>query len=237
MALSVLVSGCGSTGDGGPDVVGDVSGGGGPRIATLGDSIVAGSPRWDPDPSVRASFTRPSRRSQWQHWVDTRATLVNCGVWGERTDEIATRYDRCVDGAEAVVVQGGINDIAQGRDVEAAARDLACMAERARADGLRIALVEVLPWNRGHPDVDDEIRALNERIHDLATRGGVPVLEFHRVLEDPDRPGRMPDGLTSDGDHPNVEGYRVLGERAWREPRIASGSFADGCGEEPSDAP
>jgi lysophospholipase L1-like esterase len=46
----------------------------------------------------------------------------------------------------------------------------------------------------------------------------VPLLPFHDTLEDPDRPGRMGEEWTSDGDHPSVEGYRRLGESAFRLP-------------------
>ena len=44
----------------------------------------------------------------------TRACASPAGVYGERTDEIAQRLDECAAGAEVLVVQGGINDIAQG---------------------------------------------------------------------------------------------------------------------------
>ena len=46
----------------------------------------------------------------------------------------------------------------------------------------------------------------------------MPVLPFYATLEDPDRPGRMKEEWTSDGDHPSVEGYRLLGEQAFRLP-------------------
>lgn len=230
--LAAILAGCGGTprGGGGPaDVESPHGDRGGRVVATLGDSIVAGSPLWDPDPAVRATFDSPDRASQWQRWVDTDARLRNCGVWGERTDEIADRYERCTDGADAVVIQGGINDIVQGRPVADAARDLACIAERARIDGLDIALAEVLPWNRGYPDAVDEIEELNRRIGALGQRGGVPVLPFHSVLEDPRAPGRMRRSETDDGNHPNVDGYRRLGEQAWQEPRAATAPFARDC--------
>jgi lysophospholipase L1-like esterase len=46
----------------------------------------------------------------------------------------------------------------------------------------------------------------------------VPVLPFYATLESPELPGRMRDEWTSDGDHPSVEGYRRLGELAFRVP-------------------
>ena len=78
--------------------------------------------------------------------------------------------------------------------------------------GLATTLVEVLPWDNGFPDADPEIRALNERIAEIGERQGVPVLPFYKALEDPSRPGRFGPGLTDDGDHPSIEGYRRLGE-------------------------
>jgi len=97
-----------------------------------------------------------------------------------------------------------------------------------RERDLPVALVQVLPWNNGDDDAADSIRELNAGIAALARRGGgVPVLPFHDELDDPEDPGRMPRDLTTDGNHPNVAGYRQLGEQAWRMPQPASSSF--GC--------
>jgi len=91
-------------------------------VACLGDSITAGSPYWDPDPVVRARIDRAlDERSQWEWWAgrkDPRLTFRNCGIFGQRTDEIAARLEEAAAGADVLVVQGGINDIAQGRPVE-----------------------------------------------------------------------------------------------------------------------
>jgi lysophospholipase L1-like esterase len=117
-----------------------------------------------------------------------------------------------------LVVQGGINDIAQGRPVEQAADNLRRMVERGKQLVGRVAIVELLPWNNGYPQADPKIRRLNALIHEIARDEDVPVLPFYSTLEDPDRPGRMREAWTSDGDHPSVEGYRLLGEQAFRLP-------------------
>ena len=45
------------------------------------------------------------------------------------------------------------------------------------------------------------------------------MLPFYETLEQPGRSrGRMRDEWTFDGDHPSVEGYRRLGELAFRLP-------------------
>jgi lysophospholipase L1-like esterase len=185
-------------------------------VAAPGDSITAGSPWWDPDPRVRARISPgPDERSQYEHWaarLDPRLELRNYGVYGQRTDEIAGRLEECAAGARALIVQGGINDVAQGRPVEPAAENLRGMVRRGSELGLAVVLVDVLPWNNGHPAAEEPIRRLNALIAEIGAEEQVQVLSFHDTLEDPARPGRMRDEWTSDGDHPSVEGYRLLGE-------------------------
>jgi lysophospholipase L1-like esterase len=123
-----------------------------------------------------------------------------------------SRLEECASGADVLVVQGGINDIAQRQSVENAAANLRAMVRRGKELGMRVAVVDVLPWNNGWPDAEPEIRALNALIAELARDESIPLLSFHDTLEDPDRPGRMRADWTSDGDHPSVEGYRKLGE-------------------------
>ena len=188
----------------------------------MGDSIVAGSPYWDPDPAVRERIgAELDERSQWERWAEAANPGVhvrNCGVYGERTDEIARRLDACVAGADALVVQGGINDIAQRRPVETAAENLRAMVRRGRELGLATAIANVLPWNNGDSDAEAAIRRLNLLIARLAREEGIAVLPFHETLDDPGRSGQMCAEWTAEGDHPSVEGYRLLGERAFRLP-------------------
>ena len=192
------------------------------RVATLGDSITAGSPGYDPDPLQRDTLGfGADEKSQWQYWAhkahpDLR--FRNCGVYGERTDEIAVRLDECAKGAQVLIVQGGINDIARGRPVEAAAANLRRMVERGKQLGLRVAITELLPWNNGYPEADKPIRRLNELIRAIGREENVPVLPFYETLEDRQHPGRMREEWTSDGDHPSVAGYRLLGEQAFSLP-------------------
>jgi acyl-CoA thioesterase I len=180
-------------------------------VAALGDSITEGSPGHD-------SRRGGDETSQWEYWArsEPRLEFRNRGVYGERTDEIMARLEGCVSDADLLVVQGGINDIAQGRPVAEAAANLRAMVRRGRELGLRVVIVDVLPWNNGWPDAEPKIRRLNALIAELARDEGIPLLRFHDTLEDPNCPGRMRAEWTSDGDHPSVEGYRRLGEVAAR---------------------
>jgi len=176
-------------------------------VAVIGDSISAGSPLWDPDPAARAAIAHPDERSQWQWWAaarDPRLEFRTRAAYGKRTDEIAAFVDDVVTAADVLVVQGGINDVAQRRAVEDAARNLASMVEHGRRLGLPVALADVLPWPNGDERAAREIARLNDLIH--ALEGATP-LPFHDTLA-------PLDGWSDDGDHPSVGGHRLLGERA-----------------------
>src|SRR6185437_9967483 len=101
---------------------------------------------------------------------------------------------------------------------EEAARNLAGMVESGRQRGLSVVLVDVLPWNNGDGRAANDIARLNTLIAAIADGLGVPLLPFHDTLADPDRPHRMRDEWTDDGDHPSIDGHRLLGERAFRLP-------------------
>jgi lysophospholipase L1-like esterase len=186
-------------------------------VAVVGDSISAGSPLWDPDPHVRARIAAQDERSQWQWWAaraDDRLEFRTSAVFGERTDQIARRLDLVLPGADGLVVQGGINDVVQRRPIEDAAANLGAMLARGR--GLPLAIPDVLPWNNGDERAAEDIRLLNKLIAQLAADAGATLLAFHDTLADPADPSRMSECLTDDGDHPSVEGHRLLGERAFR---------------------
>lgn len=189
-------------------------------VVGLGDSITAGNPGYDPDPA-RQPFEGDDPESQYLYWaarVDPRIEFRNHGVGGERTDEILRRFESAVGGADVLVVQGGINDVVQSRSIKEAARDLHELVRRGKERELGVVLADVLPWNRGWPDAEQPIRELNARIREIGAAEDVVVLPFHDTLEDPERPGRMKDEWTPDGNHPNVAGHRRLGELAFELP-------------------
>jgi lysophospholipase L1-like esterase len=189
-------------------------------VSALGDSITAGNPGWDPDPLRRLS-EGDDPQSQYLYWAaraDPRIDFRNHGVGGEVTEQILDRFSVAVTGAAVLVVQGGINDVVHQRPVEAAAANLQEMVQRGKELGLGVVLANVLPWNKGWPDADTPIRRLNELIAAIGEAEDVRVLPFYETLEDPDRPGRMREEWTPDGNHPSVEGHRRLGEVAFRLP-------------------
>lgn len=201
---------------------GSGSGGDHHLIAALGDSITAGNPGYDPDPATRRRLgLGDDAESQWEYWAQRKhpdLQIRNCGVRGERTDEIIRRLEDCARGAEGIVIQGGINDLVSGIPIEAVAANLRGMVRAAKDENLDVALADVLPYNPACPQSDPAIRQLNRRIEAIGRMEQVPVLPFHRTLEDPQAPCTMKPEWTADGIHPSVDGYRRLGELAFRPP-------------------
>jgi lysophospholipase L1-like esterase len=192
-------------------------------IAALGDSITAGNPGYDPNPAVRRSLgLGDNAESQWEWWAQKKhpeLQIRNCGVRGERTDQIAQRLDSCTEGADGVVIQGGVNDLGQGIPIAAIVANLRGMIRAAKQLDLDVAIADVPPFNRFHPQVDPLIAALNAQIHLIGGQEHVPVLPFHAAIEDPNDPGLIKaEWISPDGEHPSVEGYRRLGEVAFRPP-------------------
>ena len=190
-------------------------------MAAVGDSITAGNPGYDPHPELRRQLGLGNDpESQWEFWAQREhpdLEFRNCGGRGERTDEIETRFEECVTGADAVVIQGGINDLAGGFPPQAVLANLRGMVRAAKRKNLDVAVADVLPYGPA-PQADPVIDELNRRIAAMARSTGATVLPFHRVLEDPDHQGRMKAEWTADGIHPSVEGYRRLGELAFKPP-------------------
>ena len=190
-------------------------------MAAVGDSITAGNPGYDPHPELRRQLGLGNDpESQWEFWAQREhpdLEFRNCGGRGERTDEIETRFEECVTGADAVVIQGGINDLAGGFPPQAVLANLRGMVRAAKEENLDVAVADVLPYGPA-PQADPVIDELNRRIAAMARSTGATVLPFHRVLEDPDHQGRMKAEWTADGIHPSVEGYRRLGELAFKPP-------------------
>ncbi len=118
VALAPAAGGCGAD-EAAESPASEQAGSAEVEVVALGDSITSGTPGYDPDPEARAALGfGDDQRSQYEYWAtqaDPGLGFRNCGVFGERTDEIGQRLDACVDDEpDVLIVQGGINDIAQG---------------------------------------------------------------------------------------------------------------------------
>ncbi|GAB2918571.1 SGNH/GDSL hydrolase family protein [Streptomyces heilongjiangensis] len=207
----------------------DVGGGPG-SVVLLGDSITDGerttagaNRRW---PDVLADRLR-------QQDAVPRYGVLNQGISANRVvtdrypgDGVSTdtggvsavhRFDRDVlaqTSARTAVVFQGVNDIRWGGTADQVVDGLRKIAARGHARGLRMLVATIAPCEgeaRCTAAVDAQRVAVNEWIRGSDAFDG--VLDFDRVLRDPDRPARMlPAHDSGDHLHPGEAGLAALAE-------------------------
>ena len=108
--------------------------------------------------------------------------MINAGVNGERTDEIAARFDRDVlaHAPDVLILLAGVNDVYQGREAHVVQAQLLAMYTRAGEARLRIVACSIIPFDTATPDQNARMHAINAWIRDTAV-----VDARHGVLRHP----------------------------------------------------
>jgi lysophospholipase L1-like esterase len=180
------------------------------RIVALGDSTTAGTPGWL-SPIEAPPDGRGDETSQYAYWL-MRArpdwVVLNRGVNGERSDQIAARFERDViaEDPRAVVIIAGVNDIYQGLPAQRVIDALSAMYARARAAGIAVLAGTIVPYDTATADQNARMRAVNAWI----AGAGVAWADTRAAVADPSDPDRLaesPDRL-----HPSPAGYRRMAE-------------------------
>jgi lysophospholipase L1-like esterase len=184
-------------------------------IVALGDSTTAGTPLFK-SPIEAPPAGSGDERSQYAYWLHAKHAewqVLNRGVNGERSDQIAARFDRDVVRAQpaAVVVIAGVNDIYQGRPVETVTAQLRAMYDRAASAQIPIVAGSIVPYNTATPAQNDAMHAVNAWIAAESARDPhVRFVDTRRAVAAPgdfDQLAGSPDGL-----HPDIDGYRRMAE-------------------------
>jgi lysophospholipase L1-like esterase len=182
-------------------------------IVALGDSTTAGTP------AFRSPIEAPpngagDEHSQYAYWLMQRHPdwqVLNRGVNGERTDQIADRFDRDVIAAHprVVIILAGVNDVYQGLRADVVTRHLRAMYDRAEGARIPVIALSIVPYNSATPKQNAEMHEINDwiaaqaksdpRITFVDTRAAVAAAgNTNRLVS-------SPDGL-----HPDVEGYKRM---------------------------
>jgi len=185
------------------------------RIVALGDSTTAGTPGFlsplEAPPDGKGDIT-----SQYAHWLmksEPTWDVINCGVNGERSDQIAARVVRDVIGASpsAVVIIAGVNDVYQGRTVEHVLAQLRTMYDRAAHAGIRVVGGTIVPYNTAGPAENERMRQINAWIREQTrNEPAIAFVDTRAAVaapENTDRLAESPDGL-----HPSPGGYRAMAD-------------------------
>ena len=146
---------------------------------------------------------------------------INRGISGQTTPQMLIRFRPDVIDLhpKVVVILAGTNDIAGNTGytaVETIYGNIVSMAELAKANGIKVVLSSVLPvydypWSPGLEPVA-KIAELNAKVKKYAESNGCVYLDYFTAMAD-SRKG-LKSELTTDGVHPNKEGYLVMGPLA-----------------------
>ncbi|HEV2389793.1 MAG TPA: GDSL-type esterase/lipase family protein [Nitrososphaerales archaeon] len=183
-------------------------------IVGLGDSTTAGTPGFmSPVEEPPEGVGNPE--SQYCYWMmeaHPEWTVLNKGVNGQRTDEIMSRFDKDVvaEKPSVVIVLAGVNDIYQGRAANSVERNLESMYVMAEGRGIVPVAATVLPYNTAREKERASIREVNAWIETASRAPGRLFCDTNLAVRDKD----APDFLSSsrDGLHPDVNGYRAMGD-------------------------
>jgi lysophospholipase L1-like esterase len=183
-------------------------------IVALGDSTTAGTPAFT-SPIEAPPNGAGNIESQYGYWL-MRAhpewQVLNRGVNGERTDQIRARFarDAVQPKPSAVVVIAGVNDVYQGRSVEAAERELEGIYDAARAAKIVVVAGSIIPFNVATAHQNARMHAINDWIRSYAAShaAGVVFCDTRAAVAAPGQPDQLvssPDDL-----HPSPDGYRRM---------------------------
>lgn len=166
------------------------------RIVAFGDSLTAGYQLADADgfaPKLEAAL-----RAQGHD-----VTVVNAGVSGDTTTGGLARLDwTLADGADAVILELGANDMLRGIDPKIARDNLAKMLSVLTARKIKVLLAGM----RAAPSLGpDYAAAFNPMYGALAKQYGVALYPFFLDGIVGDAAQHLPDGL-----HPNAKGVDTL---------------------------
>jgi lysophospholipase L1-like esterase len=185
------------------------------RIVALGDSTTAGTPGFlsplEAPPDGYGDVT--SQYAWWLRQSHPDWEVLNRGIDGQRSDQIAARFDRDViqvSPAIAIII-AGVNDVYQGLPAGHAIGNLRRMYERASGAGIHVVAGSILPFNTATQDQNARMRQINDWIRLKAAQElRVAFADTRRAVadrDDDDRLSESPDGL-----HPSPQCYRRMAE-------------------------
>jgi lysophospholipase L1-like esterase len=185
------------------------------RIIALGDSTTAGTPGFlsplEAPPNGRGDDT--SQFAYWLRRARPHWEVLNRGINGERSDEIAARMQRdVIDAAPAaVVIIAGVNDVYQGLAADRVTATLRAMYDRAAHAGIRVVAGTIVPYNTASADENARMRQINAWIRaQVDADPAIAVADTRAAVAkagDPDQLAESPDGL-----HPSPAGYQRMAE-------------------------
>ncbi|NDW10822.1 GDSL-type esterase/lipase family protein [Dysgonomonas sp. 520] len=179
------------------------------------------------DMNIRAVFLG---NSITEGWVKSNPdffssnSYVGRGISGQTTSQFLLRFRNDVVNLnpEIVVINGGINDIAENAgsyDHHFTLNNIKSMADIAVANGIKVILTSTLPaarihWRTTVSNTPEKVAALNMDIRAFAKDNNMDYVDYYSAMVDAN--GGMKPEYTTDGVHVTGEGYKMM-ERLIKE--------------------
>lgn len=184
-------------------------------IVALGDSTTAGTPHFkspiEAPPNGAGNAQAPF--PYWLQQAHSGWTVLNRGVNGERSDQIAARFDRDVlaQKPQIVIIIAGVNDVYQGRSSEDVIKQLRGMYDRAKAAHIPVIAGSIVPYNTATSDQNARMHAINDWIKAEAARDtNISYVDTRKAAARPDNIDLL--SASPDGLHPDVNGYHRMAD-------------------------
>lgn len=191
------------------------------EVVALGDSITEG-----------ATATHGSQgdwpallSARLQQACPDRVVILNAGISGNRvldagkSPSALSRLQRDVialPGVDRVILLAGINDIRQGqvtagRSAEQVIAGYRQILSRLQQQHIQVIGATLTPF-AGSARYEPVAAATRLKLNDFIRHSGEfsAVIDFDRILRDPQHPESLPAEITRDHLHPNDEGYRRM---------------------------
>jgi lysophospholipase L1-like esterase len=183
----------------------------GSTVAILGDSFTAHN--------VGATV---SRHLDYGYYVWANALMgspfnliLNAGVSGERTDQIALRVPTVIAAAPSwCIVQGGINDISASVSVATIVANLQQICVQLVNVGINVALLSVAP-NTQVAGNSTKVQSINQTLREWCrdTARGVTFIDAYALMVNSTvTTGALATGMSDDSLHPSMKGARAMGQ-------------------------
>lgn len=191
-----------------------------PGVAVIGDSTTAGS-------ALKIDHVASQ---EWTTWAAAllNVNFFNRAIGGDTTADMRARWAADISplaaNAKYCIVQGGLNDIAAGRELGEIKADLQWMADRATSEEMWPIMATATPTQSIAEGAGME--AKRQDLNAWIREGFARVLDFDEVVRDPADPAsiRKEDGWFGDGVHYDAAakkavGYSVAEWEGWDFPR------------------
>ena len=183
-------------------------------IVGLGDSTTAGTPDFL-SPLEHPPNGKGNPESQYAYWMmksHPEWRVLNRGINGERSDQVRARFQRDVIAAKPnyAIILAGVNDVYQGFPTDYTKQNLTLMYASALLERIVPLAATILPYNTMPEQAYNSIKGLNQWIKATTEQMKFPFCDTYAAVVDPDHPDKLrssPDNL-----HPDVSGYRSMGE-------------------------